>query len=55
MTIAGNLLTKFKFDFIATPSSQPKKKKPLAERIKEKQEKRRQEQLARQEVSEHLY
>ncbi|XP_057305538.1 eukaryotic translation initiation factor 3 subunit J-like isoform X2 [Hydractinia symbiolongicarpus] len=32
-----------------TPSSQPKKKKPLAERIKEKQEKRRQEQLARQE------
>lgn len=33
-----------------TPESQPKKKKPLVERIKEKQEKRRQEMQAKEEV-----
>jgi len=36
---------------VVTPASQPKKKKPLAERIKEKEEKRRLEKLAKEEVS----
>lgn len=33
-----------------TPVSQPKKKKPLEERIKERKEKRMQEMLAKEEV-----
>ena len=37
-------------NLLATTTTQPKKKKPLAERIKEKEEKKRLEKLAREEV-----